>query len=53
MSGYNEEVTITLLDPVLPSFIEGFVRGLQVPNEIVSDSCLKTDIIKGKYIKLL
>jgi hypothetical protein len=53
MSGYNNGVTRTLLNPVLPSFSERFVHGLQVPDGIHSDSCLKTDIIKGKYTKLL
>ncbi|XP_069694516.1 importin-9 [Periplaneta americana] len=47
MSDYNKTVTKTLLNPVLPSFSERFVRGLQVPNGIHSDSCLKTDIIKA------
>jgi hypothetical protein len=53
MSDYNNGVTRTLLNPVLPSFSERFVHGLQVPDGIHSDSCLKTDIIKGKYTKLL
>jgi hypothetical protein len=53
MSGYNEEVRMNLLNPVLPSLFEGLVRGIQQPNDILSVSCLKTDIIKGKYIKLL
>ncbi|GFG36391.1 hypothetical protein Cfor_01763 [Coptotermes formosanus] len=47
MSGYNNGVTKTLLNPVLPSFSERFVHGLQVPDGIHSDSCLKTDIIKA------
>jgi hypothetical protein len=53
MSDYNKGVTRTLLNPVLPSFSERFVHGLQVPNGILSDSCLKTDIIKGKCVKCL
>lgn len=48
MSDYNNGVTRTLLNPVLPSFSERFICGLQVPNGIHSDSCLKADIIKGK-----
>jgi hypothetical protein len=49
MSDNNTGVTRTLLNPVLPSFSERFVCGLQVPNGIHSDSCLKANIIKGKH----
>ncbi|PNF35800.1 Importin-9 [Cryptotermes secundus] len=47
MSDYNNGVTRTLLNPVLPSFSERFICGLQVPNGIHSDSCLKADIIEA------
>ncbi|KAJ9582618.1 hypothetical protein L9F63_023037 [Diploptera punctata] len=47
MSDHNKGVTKTLLNPVLPSFSERFVHGLQVPNGVHSDSCLKTDIVKA------
>jgi hypothetical protein len=53
MSDYNNGVTKTLLNPVLPSFSERFICGLQVPNGIHSDSCLKADIIKGNCKKSL
>jgi hypothetical protein len=51
MSDYNNGVTKTLLNPMLPSFSERFVHGLQMPNGIHSDFCLKSDIIKGKFKK--
>ncbi|KAK7789846.1 hypothetical protein R5R35_003757 [Gryllus longicercus] len=46
-SDYNKGVTKTLLNPVLPSFCMKFIQGLQIPDGVLCDSGLKTEIIKA------